>query len=247
MKKTAASDVVEGRRPTATLTEVLAVDTRLLFERVFPSIDLTDAEGAALAVSSVTSRMTSAGAILHRALGQSCLTTLRAHPADTVRGWAPFVVGQATTLSLAQRLELVRFSADDPHFGVREWAWLGIRAHIAANVREAIALLTPWTQSTSPRVRRFATEATRPRGVWTKKIDLLLDTPDLGLPLLDRLCDDDERYVQDSVANWVNDVAKSRPAWARDLCAQWLREFPSPHTKRICQRALRSIASERER
>jgi 3-methyladenine DNA glycosylase AlkC len=135
----------------------------------------------------------------------------------------------------------VRPSADDGHFGVREWAWLGIRAHIAANICEAIDVLTTWTQSTSPRVRRFATEATRPRGVWATRIELLLETPDLGLPLLERLRNDNDKYVQDSVANWVNDVARSRPSWTRDLCARWMHELPSPRTKRICQRALRSL------
>jgi hypothetical protein len=127
-------DVVEGHRPTTNLAEVLAVDTRLLFERVFPSIAVGDAERAVLALPSITARMTNAGAILHRSFGLSCLTTLRAHPADTVRGWAPYVVGRDATLSLTERLDLVRPSADDGHFGVREWAWLGIRAHIAANV-----------------------------------------------------------------------------------------------------------------
>jgi 3-methyladenine DNA glycosylase AlkC len=144
-------------------------------------------------------------------------------------------------LDLNDRLELIRPSADDAHFGVREWAWLGVRSHIASNLHEAVRQLASWTGETSPRLRRFATESTRPRGVWATKIDELLVNPDLGLPLLMPLRDDGEKYVQDSVSNWLNDVARTQSKWVQALCAQWNAESPSPRTARICTRALRSL------
>lgn len=102
-------------------------------------------------------------------------------------------------------------------------------------------MLTPWTQSPSPNVRRFASEALRPRGVWCAHIGTLKKEPEKALPILTPLRADEVVYVQDSVANWLNDAAKDQPDWVRNLCQQWLRESPTPATRRITQRGMRSL------
>lgn len=63
------------------------------------------------------------------------------------------------------------------------------------------------------------------------------------LPILDALYRDSSVYVQDSVANYLNDAAKDQPQWVRDLCAQWLAQSPeSAAVQRLCRRALRSVS-----
>jgi 3-methyladenine DNA glycosylase AlkC len=52
---------------------------------------------------------------------------------------------------------------------------------------------------------------------------------------------DPSAYVQDSVANWLNDAAKDQPGWVRDLCGAWLQGRPAEATRRICQRARRNL------
>jgi 3-methyladenine DNA glycosylase AlkC len=232
-----------GTLETATLAEGLAIDFAQLLRAAVPELPddrLAIVQGAA--DLGVTRRMETAGAILLEHVGLDGLGRIIAHPSDTVRGWACFAIGLAPKLKLKRRLELVRPLADDPHFGVREWAWLPMRQHFRMNVSHAVAALVPWTAEASPFLRRFAVESTRPRGVWSAHLEQMKQNPALGLPLLEPLKADPEKYVQDSVANWLNDAAKGQPAWVREVVTRWRKEANNhPATERICARATRSL------
>jgi 3-methyladenine DNA glycosylase AlkC len=65
--------------------------------------------------------------------------------------------------------------------------------------------------------------------------------PQRALPLLEPLRADRSKYVRDSVANWLNDAAKTQPAWVRDVAARWEKESPFPETASLLSRALRSL------
>lgn len=232
-----------GELQTATLVEGLAIDLALLLRTVAPEVGAgATARMDALRGAGITRRMAAAGAILLDRLGPAGFGRLAAHPADTARGWAAYLVAAIPDMPLTERLRMVRVLADDPHFGVREWAWLAVRPQIVADVDGAIAALQPWTGEPSANLRRFAVEATRPRGVWAAHIAALKQEPRLGLPLLAPVRADPSVYVQDSVANWLNDAGKSRPAWVRALCAEWRAADQSAATARICARATRNLA-----
>lgn len=187
-------------------------------------------------------RMRAGGRILLEELGlDASLELATTAPSDTLRGWAAMAVGAAPAIDLADRLRLLRAAADDKHFAVREWAWLSVRPHICSDPRRAIRMLTPWTNEASDRLRRFAVEATRPRGVWCAHIPLLKVAPHLGLPLIEPLRGDPSRYVQNAVANWMNDASKSQAGWVRSTCAAWLAGSEAPETRRVCRRALRTV------
>lgn len=231
-----------GTRESANLAEALAVDFIVLLLSVHPDVELDDLGLLVSSPPSITERMRRVGQILSRDFGVDYVDELINHPSDTVRSWAAYVIGLDPYLKLRERLKLIRALADDSHFGVREWAWMPLRPHIAANIEEAIKLLKPWTRNKSPYLRRFAVEATRPRGVWTAHIERLKQDPQLGLPLLEPLRADPEKYVQDAVSNWLNDAAKSQPEWVREVCATWSSNpKANAATARICRRALRTI------
>lgn len=66
--------------------------------------------------------------------------------------------------------------------------------------------------------------------------------PDRGQPLLDPLHAEPERYVQDSVANWLNDAAKDRPDWVRGVTGRWAAASDTKATAYIVKPARRSLA-----
>ena len=232
-----------GQLASANLTECLALDQAQLARAAFPGLPaavLKEVDAASRL--GILKRMGRMGHVLLAALGANAIAACQAHPADTVRGWACFMIGAQPGLTLPARLAAMRPLADDPHFGVREWAWMALRPHLAAQLDAAIALLAPWTALPEANLRRFASEALRPRGVWCAHIAALKQAPQQALPILAPLRADPCRYVQDSVANWLNDAAKDQSAWVRQLCAQWQQESPTPATSRICQRALRNLS-----
>jgi 3-methyladenine DNA glycosylase AlkC len=220
-----------GTIETANLTEGLAIDMRLLLAAVAPQLpaDLDFAD------KGVVQRMAYVGAVL-RNYGLAQL--LAGHTSDTVRGWAAFAIGQDEETPPMARLDAIMPFAADPHFGVREWAWMAVRAIIVADPLASIAHMKSWTAHNDPNIRRFTSEATRPRGVWAASIPILRKQPEHGLLILSPLRRDTHRYVQDSVANWLNDAAKDRPDWVKILLTEWAQEGVE---SRLITRAGRSL------
>lgn len=229
-----------GKLATRNLQDMLAIDFPTLFASALP-------EAKSLARRrfepglGITRRMELGGAMLLEVRGLTGALALATHESDTVRGWVGYAIGMAEDLTLEDRLAAIRPLADDPHFGVREWAWMGIRTPISAELPRALKLFTPWSSDPSTNIRRFGSEATRPRGVWCAHLVPLKSDPSPGLPILEPLRADPTKYVQDSVSNWLNDASKTSSQWVRELCARWRRESPGKVTDRICRRALRTL------
>ncbi|WP_147105990.1 DNA alkylation repair protein [Tateyamaria sp. syn59] len=96
-----------------------------------------------------------------------------------------------------------------------------IRAFLNRWPEQTLARLEAWAGDENYHVRRLVSEGTRPKLPWARKVELTLDQT---LPLLDRLQADGTRFVTRSVANHLNDVAKTEPdavlgrldAWEKD-------------------------------
>lgn len=234
------AELNKGTAETTVLTECLAVDFGQLMQAVFPDMPAELHQQLSSTSAGITARMALAAELLH-SHGKTGLSDLSNHPSDTIRGWACYFIAQQQHLSLQEKLELIRPLADDHHFGVREWAWLAMRGDLIAQPELSFSLLQPWTNDPSYKIRRYACEAIRPRGVWCAHFNLLKTQPEPALPILEALRSDPEIYVQDSVANWLNDASKTTPDWVRSLCDRWQKESASPATARICKRALRTI------
>jgi len=229
-----------GTLATATLAEGLAIDLSVLLRHVAPEVPAPLANRLQ-PTDGIKLRMQTAGEILTTHYGLTGIERFRAHTSDTVRGWAAYMIAATPDLTLKQRLKHIRPLADDDHFGVREWAWMALRPAISADVVASLATLQPWVLDVSPNIRRYASEITRPRGVWCAHLSLLKEQPELALPLLEPLRSDSSKYVRDSVGNWLNDAGKSQPAWVKTLCARWTKASPTAETRYIVKRGLRSL------
>jgi 3-methyladenine DNA glycosylase AlkC len=237
-----------GTLESVNLTEWLAVDSQKLLETILPSLKIKSAksilesaqEVAGLGVIQRTEKI----AILLEVAGAP-LELVSSHRSDVVRCWAAYIA-VTRAKNLKAKLEAIKPFAADSHFGVREIAWMTWRPNLITDLEPALKLLEAWTISDDANVRRFASEASRPRGVWCTHIQALKDKPEIATQILEPLRSDDAKYVQASVANWLNDASKSRADWVEETCARWLLENPSKETKWIVNRALRSLRKGNE-
>jgi 3-methyladenine DNA glycosylase AlkC len=241
-----------GEEPTRTVIEWMAIHMPTLVRCTLPDVGLRRetpriaaaadaAEG--LGIMERTRRIVDA---IHEALpcgerGERVRRRLAEHPMDSVRNWACCLELKRANVSLKQHIAATRPFAADPHMAVREFAWMALRPHLSVDLERAFVLLMPWTKAEDAFIRRCAIESTRPRGVWCPHIVRLKEAPELGRALLDAVNADESLYVRKSVGNWINDAAKSRPDWVRQVAREWLAASPGPRTRWIVKHGLRSL------
>jgi 3-methyladenine DNA glycosylase AlkC len=259
-----------GEVASRTLVEILVTDFGALLRAACPDLPRQAHERMdAARGAGIIQRMELGGVLLARHAPRR-LRELAQHPSDTVRGWVAYAVTRGpepapaapgapapgAPPSLDRVLDAIRPLAADTHSGVREWAWIAARPAVARELDRALALLQPWTLDADDNIRRFASEITRPRGVWCAHLEPLKRDPTPGLVLLEPLRADPARYVQNSVANWLNDAGKSRPDVVRAVLERWTRgdvhgggrgrgsDTVAPATAYIARRAARSFKAE---
>jgi 3-methyladenine DNA glycosylase AlkC len=225
-----------GVAESRTHVEQMAMDMGRLLETVYPHLA---AHAHRVRTLRFLDRMRAVAGLLWADTGWAGVDGAICHLSDTVRGWAAFAVG-ISDADLGCQLARVRELADDTHFAVREWAWLGLRDSIIAEPMTGLTLLQGWALSSSPRIRRFASEITRPRGVWSRHINALKCEPWMARPLLDALAFDQNAYVIRSVGNWLNDASRTHPNWVRTVCSDW-RDLDGSGTSEVRRRACRSF------
>ncbi len=241
-----------GRIETVNLSEWLVVDQERLAMAVLPGLGMAAILPAIRAGLRALEKPTAPkrSALIGRVLVDGASTPaavdrgvglLLGSASDVVRSWACYWVGLNPAFTLAEKLDRMRVPAADRNMGVRETAWSAVRENLAEDLEGGIRRLTSWTSDPDPNVRRFASEATRPRGVWCRHIPALKNAPEQGLPILEPLRSDTSKYVRDSVGNWLNDASKSAPGWVRAVAGRWVEESPTRETAYVVKRALRTI------
>jgi 3-methyladenine DNA glycosylase AlkC len=241
----------EGSLETANLVEWLAIDQKGLLQFVLQQSGRGDYYSAinnqidALKKQTINTRNEAIGkgllAETKRNNDPDFLAELANHTSDSVRCWAGYAIGFNIDLDFEQKAKAIKKFASDHHFGVREISWMALRPDLVENLETGLKILTPWALDKDESIRRFASEVTRPRGVWCAHIETLKKQPELGLSILEPLKSDGSRYVQNSVANWLNDAGKTQPDFVKTLCQRWNLESDTKETSYIVKRAMRSF------
>jgi 3-methyladenine DNA glycosylase AlkC len=78
-----------------------------------------------------------------------------------------------------------------------------------------------WSLHKNYKVRRLASEGSRPRLPWAMAIPELKKDPSPIFPILENLKNDPSEWVRRSVANNINDIAKDHPDLVIDLARKW--------------------------
>lgn len=128
------------------------------------------------------------------------------------------------------------------HLTKRASCEFAIRPFLRDHWEAAYGTLMEFTDHDDPDVRRLPSEGSRPRLPWGMRVHRLIDDPEPGLALIERLRHDPSETVRRSVANHLNDVAKDHPDIVTATVKRWAAE-PESDGKMISH-ALRTLVKQ---
>ena len=167
----------------------------------------------------------------------------RALAEETFTGWMIWPVTEAVAVSATRSGRLADF--DDgmallAELTSRLTGEFAIRTFLDANPARALEIALGWTDHEDEHVRRLASEGTRLRLPWGRRVKALTENPESTVSILDSLYRDESEYVRRSVANHLNDLSRADAAVAVSIAKRWLGD-PDEATSKVVRHALRSL------
>ncbi len=127
---------------------------------------------------------------------------------------------------------------------MRNTSEYAIRPYVIHHYEKTMKQMSQWSLDSNFHVRRLSCEGLRPRLPWAKKLQIFIDNPAPLIPILNNLKADKSKYVQNSVANCINDIIKDNLEVATKLIESWLPTH-SNETKWIIKHSLRKLKKEK--
>ncbi|MGB6296154.1 MAG: hypothetical protein WBF90_08200 [Rivularia sp. (in: cyanobacteria)] len=100
-------------------------------------------------------------------------------------------------------------------------AEFAIRPFILQHPEKTLPRLMEWASHRDWRVRRLASEGSRPRLPWSIQLKPFIENPSFIIGILNQLYNDPNLVVRRSVGNNLNDIAKDNPEIVVETAQQW--------------------------
>lgn len=118
-----------------------------------------------------------------------------------------------------------------------------IRPFLAQHTTLTLEYMQRWTGDPDPRIRRLASEGSRPRLPWGMRLQAFVADPSPTLPILTALRDDPDPVIRRSVANHLNDIAKDHPQRVVALAKDWMDDATTER-RALLRHALRTLVKQ---
>lgn len=115
-----------------------------------------------------------------------------------------------------------------------------IRPLLEVDSKYVLERMKVWSQDDNVHVRRLSSEGMRTRLPWAKKTFAAIDHIDLYCSILSNLKDDEDKFVQKSVGNNLNDLMKDNPHLAISITDDWEKGQMTKACKWIIKHGLRN-------
>ena len=117
-----------------------------------------------------------------------------------------------------------------------------VRPFLKKYPNEMLYQMISWSKHENNKVRRLASEGSRPRLPWAMALPSYKNNPAPILPILDNLKEDSCEVVRRSVANNLNDIAKDNPDVVIDISKKW--KGKSKETDALVKHACRTLLKQ---
>lgn len=121
-------------------------------------------------------------------------------------------------------------------------AEFAVRPFLIAEPHRMLEQMGEWALNDDWRVRRLASEGSRPRLPWGMGLKSLKTDPAPIIPILETLSHDPSEDVRRSVANSLNDISKDHPELVVELLTDW--QDDSDEIADITRHALRTLLKQ---
>lgn len=121
-------------------------------------------------------------------------------------------------------------------FGSAEFA---VRPFIVADQKRALQTMSEWAADPDEKVRRLASEGSRPRLPWGMRLQTLVRDPEPTAKILEALKDDASLFVRRSVANHLNDITKDHQDYVLQRLEEW--DLERENLRWIAKHACRTL------